>query len=124
MMSVLFDAIGIIRTPFKTREGMPIQSSGAIGTKGKIELKKKLVQGLIDLDGFSHIILIYHFHKSIGYELQVTPFLDNKTHGVFSTRAPKRPNPIGMSVVKLVSINNNILEIENVDMIDRTPLLD
>jgi len=123
-MSIKFEPIGIINTPHKTKEGMPIQSISAKGIKGRIELKEEFLDGLLDLDGFSHIYLIYHFHKSVGYKLQVMPFLDDKLHGVFSTRAPKRPNAIGMSVVKLTSIKGNILEIENVDMLDGTPLLD
>jgi tRNA-Thr(GGU) m(6)t(6)A37 methyltransferase TsaA len=123
-MAITFDPIGIIRTPFKTKEGMPIQSSRAKGIRGRVELKPEFVPGLLDLDGFSHIILVYHFHQSVGFELQTKPFLDDKKHGIFAIRAPKRPNPIGMSVVKLLSITDNILEIENVDMLDGTPLLD
>ena len=103
---------------------MPVQPGGASGIKGTIVLKKKYVEGLKDINGFSHIILIYHFHKSKGYKLQVVPFLDTKVHGVFATRAPQRPNSIGISVVKLLSISKNVLEIENVDIIDGTPLLD
>lgn len=103
---------------------MPIQSRGAKGIKGKIILDEQFTSGLGDLDGFSHIILIYYFHQSIGYELQTTPFLDKKKRGVFSTRAPNRPNPIGISVVKLINIDKNCLYIENVDMLDGTPLLD
>ena len=123
-MSITFEPIGIIYTPFIEKEGMPIQPNGAKGIKGKIVLKEEFTPGLTDLDGFSHIILIYHFHKSVGFELQIRPFLDNKKHGVFSTRAPKRPNSIGISVVQLLSMNKNILIIENVDMINKTPLLD
>lgn len=123
-MTIKFTAIGRIHTPHKTKEGMPIQSISAKGIKGRIELKEEYLDGLLDLDGFSHIVLIYHFHKSVGYKLQVIPFLDNMLHGVFSTRAPKRPNAIGMSVVKLIRIKGNSIEIENVDMIDGTPLLD
>ena len=123
-MSIKYIPIGTIHTPFKTTEGMPIQSGGAIGIKGIIKLRKKYIKGLLDLEGFSHIYLIYHFHKSKGFELQVRPFLDDRLHGVFSTRAPKRPNPIGISVVKLITVKDNILEIENVDIIDGTPLLD
>ena len=123
-MSILIEPIGVIYTPFKTKEGMPIQSTGAIGVKGKIKLKKELIQGLTDLDEFSHIILIYNFHKSEGYELLTTPFLDNKKRGVFATRAPKRPNSIGISVVRLIKIEKNIIYIENVDMLDETPLFD
>ncbi len=103
---------------------MPIQSRLAKGAKGRIELKEEFVPGLLDLDGFSHIILVYYFHESKNFELQVEPFLENKKHGVFATRAPKRPNAIGMSVVKLLRIDNNILEVENIDVLDGTPLLD
>jgi len=103
---------------------MPIQSAGAEGVKGTIKLKKEFIKGLTDLDGFSHLYLIYYFHKSKAFDLLVTPFLDNALHGVFATRAPNRPNPIGISVVKLLSIKDNILEIENVDILDGTPLLD
>jgi tRNA-Thr(GGU) m(6)t(6)A37 methyltransferase TsaA len=123
-MLITFEPIGIIRTPFKTKEGMPIQSKGATGIKGQIELKEEFVPGLTDLDGFSHIIIIYYFHKSKGFALVTTPFLDSKKHGVFATRAPKRPNSIGISVVRLLKIEKNIIFIENADMLDETPLLD
>jgi len=123
-MTIKFTSIGTIHTPHKTKEGMPIQSVAAEGIKGTIKLKKEYVKGLLDLDGFSHIYLIYHFHKSVSFKLQVRPFLDNVLHGVFSTRAPQRPNSIGISVVKLISIKDNILEIYDVDMMDEAPLLD
>ena len=123
-MKICYKSIGKIHTPFKKIKGMPIQSKGSIGIKGTIELKKEFVKGLLDFDKFSHIYLIYHFHKSKDFDLNIIPFLDNKPHGIFATRAPKRPNPIGISVVKLISIKDNILEIENVDMLDGTPLLD
>jgi len=103
---------------------MPIQAAQAEGTKGRIVLNEELSPGLTDLDGFSHIILIYYLHQSSGYDLLVTPFLDDKQHGVFSTRAPKRPNAIGLSVVKLERIEENSLYIGNVDILDETPLLD
>ncbi len=103
---------------------MPIQPSGSHSEVGIVEVEPEYEKGLKDLDGFSHIILIYHFHKSEGFSLQIVPFLDTKPRGLFSTRAPKRPNPIGLSVVKLKSIKGNILEIENVDILDGTPLLD
>ncbi len=116
--------IGFIKTPFLTKEGMPIQPTGAKGIKGTIEIDPKYVEGLADLDGFSHIILIYHFHLSKKYELTVKPFMDDELHGIFSTRAPKRPNPIGFSVVQLNKMEGNILYIENIDVLDGTPLLD
>ncbi len=123
-MEISFKSIGVVHTPFTSREGMPIQPSGAAGILGTIELNEDLVDGLLDLSGFSHIYLIYHFHRSDGFKLQVTPFLDNKVHGVFATRAPMRPNQIGISVEKLLAVRGNILEIENVDILDGTPLLD
>lgn len=122
--NIIFKPIGIIKTPYKKKDGMPIQPTGAIGIKGEIEIHHAFVEGLKDLDGFSHIILIYHFHNSEGFQLNVKPFMDDRLHGIFSTRAPKRPNPIGLSVVKLNKIENNILYIENIDVLDGTPLLD
>jgi tRNA-Thr(GGU) m(6)t(6)A37 methyltransferase TsaA len=103
---------------------MPIQPAGAKGIEGSIEIIPEYVIGLQDLEGFSHIILIYHFHLSKDYSLKVKPFLDDKPRGVFATRAPKRPNPIGISVVRLRKIVGNILHIEDVDIVDGTPLLD
>ncbi|MEA3463226.1 MAG: tRNA (N6-threonylcarbamoyladenosine(37)-N6)-methyltransferase TrmO, partial [Bacteroidota bacterium] len=100
------------------------QPSAGKGTKGHILINESFVEGLEDLDGFSHICLLYHFHLSHSYSLKVVPFLDDQFRGVFSTRAPKRPNPIGLSVVRLNKIVENRLEIENVDIIDGTPLLD
>ncbi len=123
-MQIKFSPIGIIKTPFISKEGMPIQPGGAEGIKGEIEIFPEFVPGLADLDGFSHIILLYHFHESNGFDLKVKPFLDKKQRGVFSTRAPKRPNPIGLSVVKLIEIRNNILVVENIDILDKTPLMD
>lgn len=123
-MGINYKSIGIINTPHQNKEGMPIQASAAQGIKGTITVDKEFMKGLQDLDGFSHIHLIYHFHKSRDYSLLTKPFLDDKEHGVFSTRAPKRPNAIGLSVVKLLSVKGNILEIENIDVLDGTPLLD
>lgn len=103
---------------------MPIQPSGATGIRGFIEILPEFVDGLKDLDGFSHIILLYHFHRIRKSKLIVTPFMDAQPRGVFSTRAPTRPNPIGLSVVRLLGGDQNILHIENVDIVDGTPLLD
>ncbi len=116
--------IGVIHSPFRTPKGTPIQPKGAKGVRGEIVLKEEYKEGLKDLEEFSHIILVYHFHLSQGYSLIVTPYMDDSPHGVFATRAPKRPNSIGISVVKLLGIKDNILEIEDVDIVDGTPLLD
>jgi tRNA-Thr(GGU) m(6)t(6)A37 methyltransferase TsaA len=123
-MLIIFHPIGIIHTPFKTISGMPIQPSGAKGVNGTIELKTEFVDGLKDLEGFSHLILLYYFHKSKKFTPEVVPFLDSEKRGLFASRAPNRPNPIGLSVVALINIVSNILHIENVDILDKTPLLD
>ncbi len=119
-----YNPIGVIHTPFKERAGMPIQPSGGCGIQGTVEVYPEFREGLSDLDGFSHIILLYCFHRIEGFKLRVVPFLDIWSRGVFSTRAPTRPNPIGLSVVRLLSLEDGILRIENVDILDDTPLLD
>ena len=103
---------------------MPIQPTGAVGVKGSIEIFEDYRTGLKDLEEFSHLILLYHFHHSHSFELQVVPFLDTVPRGLFSTRAPKRPNPIGLSIVQLDKIEGATLHIQNVDILDGTPLLD
>jgi tRNA (adenine37-N6)-methyltransferase len=122
--SLLCRPIGIIHTPFKELENMPIQPSGAAGIPGTVELFPEFADGLKDLDGFSHLILLYRFHESCGYRLTVTPFLDSRPRGLFATRAPNRPNPIGLSTVRLIRTRGCSLDIENVDILDGTPLLD
>jgi tRNA-Thr(GGU) m(6)t(6)A37 methyltransferase TsaA len=122
--SICYTPIGVVRSPFTTREAMPIQPSGARGVSGSIELKEKFVEGLKDLEGFSHLYLLYHFHQSRGFSLTVTPFLDKTPRGLFATRAPKRPNPIGLSVVRLDRIEGSVIHILDVDVLDGTPLLD
>lgn len=124
MKVIRYQPIGTIRTPFKTLAGMPIQPLGARRARGRVELAAEYQAGLKDLRGFSHVILLYHFHRSRGYELEVTPFLDSRRRGLFATRAPKRPNAIGLSVVRLISIKGHTLIVEGVDMLDGTPLLD
>jgi len=121
---ITYKPIGIIKTPFTTVSDMPIQPSGAQNIQGTIELNSDLTAGLIDIEGFSHLILLYHFHLIKSYKLYVIPFMDNKPHGIFATRAPIRPNPIGISIVKLLKVEDNILYIEDVDMINESPLLD
>ena len=124
MNTIKFKSIGTIHSPFKDLEGMPIQPIGARGINGEININPEYNGGLKDLEGFSHIILIYHLHLSKGHLLEVKPFLDTEKRGIFATRAPKRPNPIGLSVVKLEKIEGNTIYISNVDMVDGTPLLD
>lgn len=116
--------IGVIHSPFKVLDGMPIQPAGAAGVKGCVEVFGEYRAGLKDLEGFSHIILLYHLHRSKGFSLHVVPFMDSEPRGLFATRAPKRPNPIGLSVVQLDKIEDGVLHIQNVDILDGTPLLD
>ncbi|MBL4560116.1 MAG: tRNA (N6-threonylcarbamoyladenosine(37)-N6)-methyltransferase TrmO [Bacteroidales bacterium] len=124
MSEIKFESIGIIRTSYKTLENMPIQPMGAKGEKAIIELNSKFVDGLKDLEEFSHVTLIYHLHKVKDYKLHVIPFMDTEEHGVFATRSPRRPNAIGISTVRLIRVNDNILHIEDADVLDGTPLLD
>ena len=119
-----FRPIGIIYSNFTKLHGMPIQPTGAKGKKGSIEIFPEYQAGLRDLDGFSHIILLYHLNRSEGYNMEVIPFLDTKKRGVFATRAPNRPNPIGLSVVELIGIEKAIVSIGNIDILDGTPLID
>jgi tRNA-Thr(GGU) m(6)t(6)A37 methyltransferase TsaA len=124
MQEIIYRPIGVIHSPFKETKGMPIQSAGARGVAGTVEVIPECGDGLKDLEGFSHIFLLYHFHLSQGYLLRVKPYLDDSLRGVFATRAPRRPNAIGMSVVRLVGIEGCTLHIEDVDIVDSTPLLD
>jgi len=122
--SLTYIPIGIVHSPFSDISGMPIQPNGARGVRGSIKMGDEFSAGLKDLDGFSRIILIYAFHRCQGYSLEVKPFLDRMPHGIFATRAPRRPNAIGLSIVHLVGIQGNLIEIEDVDILDGTPLLD
>ncbi len=124
MEKIICQPIGIIHTPFKEPAGIPIQPAAAHGINGTVTVFTQYRQGLQDLDGFSYIILIYHFHRVQKYSLKVTPFMDNQLRGVFATRAPARPNHIGLSVVQLLEIEDVTLHIQDVDMVDGTPLLD
>lgn len=116
--------IGIIHSPHRELAGMPVQPSGAKGIKGTVAIRDEYAAGLKDIGGFSRLILIYALHRANGYALEVVPFLDDKPHGIFATRSPKRPNAIGVSVVRLIAVNDNELAIEDVDILDGTPLLD
>ena len=124
MENITFEPIDVIHTPFKELTGMPIQPAGAHGIKGTVEIFLEFCDGLQDIEDFSHIILVFHFNRSKNFKLKVSPFLENKVHGVFAVRAPKRPNPIGISIVKLLKREGNIIYIDNPDMLDGTPLLD
>lgn len=123
-MKIQYQPIGVIHTPFSTLEGMPIQPSGADKVNAIVEVWQEYEEGLKDLKGFSHLILIYHFHQSRGFDSHVIPFLDTKPRGVFATRAPKRPNPIGLSTVRLHKVEGTRLHVRGIDVLDGTPLLD
>jgi tRNA-Thr(GGU) m(6)t(6)A37 methyltransferase TsaA len=115
--------IGVIHSPFNEKKQTPIQPTRSQAT-GSVEVYPEFAAGLQDLDGFSHILLLYVFHQSDGYSLHIKPFLDHKKRGLFATRYPARPNPIGLSIVRLESIQANTLNIAGVDVLDGTPLLD
>ncbi len=124
MEKITYKPIGLIHSPFKEPKGVPIQPTAAAGVRGTVEVFPQYSGGLDSLGEFSHILLLYHFHLSSPPHLRVRPFMDEKLRGVFSTRAPSRPNPIGISLVRLLKIEGNILYIQDVDIIDGTPLLD
>ena len=123
-MDIVYRPIGVIHTPFDEPAGMPIQPCFAEGAAGHVEIFEGYAEGISDLEGFSPLHLIYHFDRSSGYSLRVTPYLDDNQRGLFATRSPRRPNPIGLSVVRLVGVEGNSLQVEDLDMLDGTPLLD
>jgi len=123
-MEVIYKPIGIIHSSFNRLEEMPIQPTSDISGPGVVEVFPEYHDALRDLEGFSHIYLLYHFHKVRQPQLIVTPFLDSKPHGIFATRAPSRPNPLGLSLVRLMRIDNNLVYVEGVDVLNETPLLD
>jgi tRNA-Thr(GGU) m(6)t(6)A37 methyltransferase TsaA len=121
---ITYQSLGVVRSPFRDPVGMPIQAVAAQGVLGTLELDPAYEAGLRDIDGFSHLIVIYHLHLSRPGSLLVTPFLDTQPHGIFATRSPQRPNAIGLSVVRLIRVEGARLHVEDVDMVDGTPILD
>ena len=115
--------IGVIHSPYTEKGQTPIQPSRS-QAPGSVEVYPEFAGGLQGLEGFSHIIILYIFHQSMGYSLRVKPFLDHQEHGLFATRYPYRPNPIGLSIVRLEGIQANILNVADIDVLDGTPLLD
>lgn len=122
--TIAFRPIGIIHSEHVAPENTPIQPVFAQGCQGWIEVFPEFVPGLRDLDQFSHIYLVYHFHRAGQHKLLVKPFLEDVTHGIFATRAPCRPNAIGLSIVELDHISGNHVYLKGVDILDGTPLLD
>jgi len=123
-MDITYQPIGIVHSAFKTAVGTPIQPSAAQGTEAIIEIFPEFAEGITDLEGFSHIYILFHCHLITKKELMVVPFLDTNPHGVFATRSPGRPNPIGISVVHLEKVENNKLYVRNIDILDGSPVLD
>lgn len=124
IMKIEYRPIGVVHSPFTELKGMPIQPSRSESSSGTVEIYNEFQEGLKDLEGFSHIILLYHFHMVTDHRLQVVPFLDTEPRGLFATRAPMRPNPIGLSVVRLENIQGGVLSVLDLDILDKTPVLD
>ena len=122
-MDIVMRPIGVIHSPFSALQGVPIQASRS-EAQGIVELYPEFEAGLADIEGFSHIHLLYALHKSSGYSLWVRPFLDDRERGLFATRHPRRPNPLGISIVRLISRKENRLNVQGLDILDQTPLLD
>ena len=122
--SICYRPIGVIRSPHTDPKKCPIQPRYARGVEGRVVVDPEFEEGLDDLEGFSHVVLLFHFHRAEQYRLKVVPFLDDVPRGVFSTRAPSRPNGIGMSVVRLLRREGSVLHIADIDVLDGTPLLD
>jgi len=123
-MEITYHPIGILRSPFTDLRQMPIQPTGEASDLGSAEVFPQFAEGLKDIEGFSHVILLYHLHEVKVATLAVTPFPGSEPRGIFATRAPSRPNPIGVSVVKLLRLEGNRLYFSGLDVLDGTPLLD
>jgi tRNA-Thr(GGU) m(6)t(6)A37 methyltransferase TsaA len=123
-MDVTYHAIGSVRSPFVQAAGMPIQSSRAQGAQGSLELEPEYWAGLEDLAGFSHLLLVSHLHRAGPAVLQVVPFLDTRQRGIFATRAPARPNPIAISVLRILRVEPGRVLVAELDLLDGTPILD
>jgi len=123
-MQITLEPIGIIHSPYQKKEDIPIQGAFKPEGVGAIEVFEKYAEGLTDVEGFSHLLIIYFFHKSKDFSLLAKPFLEDKLHGIFAIRSPHRPNHLGVSVVRLLERNGNMLKVGEIDVFDGTPLLD
>ena len=121
---IIFHPIGVIHSPHKVMSKTPIQPVFCSDIKGTVVLDAEYADGLKDLQGFSHIYLFYYFHQSQKTCLRLKPYLSDQEHGIFATRAPHRPNKLGMSVVRLMKIEDTILHVKDIDILDGTPLFD
>ncbi len=124
MKKILYTPIGIIHSPFKEKGNTPVQPVYSDDAVATIEIFDQYTKGLKELASFDHIVLLFHLDRISGYTLQTVPHFDNEIRGVFATRSPSRPNPIGLSTVRLVSIDKNIITVKGIDALDGTPLLD
>ena len=127
-MVIILKSIGQVHSPLKNKQDIEPEKfaarNGFDPIVGELEINDEFAEGLSDIEDFSHIIVIFGFHKAEGFKLLTTPFLDNTPRGVFATRSPHRPNPIGMTIVKIIERKNNILRVSGMDMFDGTPILD
>ncbi len=123
-MEIIYKPIGVVHTPLTTFDNIPRSPSDGTGIKGTVEILEEYRDGLKDLEGFSHLILLCHLHRSKDFKLAVTPPMDSESHGLFATHSPNRPNPIGLSIVGLEKIEGNLIHVVNLDILDGTPLLD
>ena len=124
MSLITINPIGIIHSPYKKADGIPIQGKFKADVEAFAELEEKYIPGLKDLEGFSHAILIYHFHNETEEKISTQPYLEKEEHGIFAVRSPHRPNRIGFSIVKISRIQENKLYFTEVDVFDQTPLID
>ncbi len=124
LKKICYAPIGIIHTPFKTMDAVPKSPVNGKTFEAEVEIFPEYSDGLLDVEGFSHLILIFHLHLRRNFKLKIIPRRARQVHGVFATRSPNRPNPIGLSVVRLLKVEGNRLIIKNIDIIDGTPLLD
>jgi tRNA (adenine37-N6)-methyltransferase len=124
VVTLVLQPIGVIHTPFREQAGTPTQSAGAVGAEGTVTVFEPYAAALADLAGFERIWLLYHFDRAAAWQGRVVPYRDTVERGLFATRAPTRPNPIGLSVVRLVAVEGNQLQVQELDILDGTPLLD
>jgi tRNA-Thr(GGU) m(6)t(6)A37 methyltransferase TsaA len=124
MQEIPYGTIGVVRSPFHEVEGMPLQSVAAADAEGRVELEPAFADGLADVEGFSHLWLLTHLHRAVPAGLRVVPFLDDRPRGVFATRSPRHPNPIGLSLVELLAVRGSTLHVRGIDVLDGTPVLD
>jgi tRNA-Thr(GGU) m(6)t(6)A37 methyltransferase TsaA len=116
--------IGFVRSPFQSTDAIPKGLGARHPEEGTLEILPEFAEGLTDIEGYSHLIVLWTFDRSEGFELMVTPPSDDRPHGIFTTRAPRRPNPIGLTIVELLSRDGGTLHVRGIDMLDGTPILD